>query len=120
MLAVGIVLGLCMLWPHPRMSEVTGVITAASVAPQMYSGTGSLVKYRYTVGGRTYSGEQYLRYAPRYEEFFRVGSPIAVYFDPARPEDSTLRSGIFRWAVLVGAAVFAIVGICIILFALSL
>src|SRR5689334_3695515 len=85
LLCVGIVLGLCMLWPHATMVETTGVITDAHRAPQLYWAAASLVNYRYTVDNKTYSGEQYFRFAKRYEAFFRTGSSIVVFFDPAHP-----------------------------------
>ena len=80
------------------------------------------IGYRYAVAGQTYRGVMQFQagisptpeFAAGYVEKYPAGARVQVYYDPARPEHSTLESGPNRgdWLVLalgLGAVLLGVV-----------
>jgi hypothetical protein len=76
------------------------------------------IKYRYAVGGRTYEGRNILPGGGEYPESdeeakvrqYRVGSAVTIFYDPERPESSSLEVGVVTRIpfLLLGLGVFSL------------
>ena len=87
------------------------------------------VRFRYTVGGTTYSGDRICfggtysggkrSLAKKVADSYLKGKKVTVYYDPENPKEAVLKTG-FRWTtfmVFIGGLLFLCVGIaCYILY----
>jgi hypothetical protein len=88
-------------WPH-----VTGEVTDSEISSDGDGGYSPLVRYSYSVSGQLFTRERICfgvermfagyKFAQTYPERYRVGSPVAVYYDPNQPSASVLESGISK------------------------
>jgi hypothetical protein len=88
-------------WPH-----VSGEITHAEISSDSDGAYSPLVRYSYSVSGVSFTGERICfglermfaghKFAQTYTERYRVGSAVAVYYDPNQPSASVLEAGISK------------------------
>jgi hypothetical protein len=87
-------------------SAAAGASAAAAPLP-----AGMLVRYRYAVGSRTYTGSQLLHGSPaelrQRLDRYAPGARVTAYYAPAQPWRSALRRrvGAGHWAALAGGLI---------------
>jgi Protein of unknown function (DUF3592) len=105
-------------WHYPKLSETDGTIVASAVAPQMRLAAARNLKYDYSVDGKRYTGQSYIRYAAQYDSLFGVGAPIHVYFERQNPAASYVRRP-SPLPLMIFGVIFGAIGAAIVAFAWS-
>ena len=111
LLLVGLVFSaVAYFWRSPALLETNGTIVSSSVAPQR----GPHVQYEYSVQGKRYVGEgyvrrPYIRYASQYDSSLSVGAPVPVYFERRNPAVSyIIRPS--RLPLIISGVIFGAIG----------
>ena len=74
-------------------AEVTSV-SVASTGKRNNKGYRTTIRYRYTVGGRTY--EAWREKGGRQSPYYKAGQPAQVCYNPTRPQVSDIQQTTYR------------------------
>lgn len=80
------------------------------------------IEYTYAVGEQTFTGKRISfgsesssnpRKAEQVADQYKMGTPVTVYYDPAKPQDATLqKTAAGSWVGIIVGIVFVVVSCC--------